>query len=67
MRRFRRLDWVERAGAILIAFGYLLATVMPLGLALVIMGIGFVIVVVGVVGRHVRWPSTDEGDDPAAA
>ena len=63
MRRFRRWDHVERVGALLIALGYLLATVMPLGLALIIMGFGFVVVVVGVVGRHVRWPTKHEGDD----
>ena len=63
MRRFRRWDWVERAGASLIALGYLLASITPISLALAVMGIGFLVVVAGVAGRHVRRPTKGEGDD----
>ena len=61
MRRFHRWHPVELIGALLIALGYLFASIMPLSLALVVMGIGFLVVVVGVVGRHV-WRSDEDND-----
>ena len=61
MRRSRRWARLERVGAILIAFGYLLATIMPLGLALAVMGLGFLLAVVSVVGRHTRRPTQGKG------